>query len=344
MLGEEQIVMGNDTGIKACRGFILIWALLLGTLWLSGSATADEPVNYRLKWLINMSTVGDIFAETQGFFGNAGLKVAIKPGGPERDAIRELELGYADFGVASADQVITALAKGSPVVVIAQLFQVNPLQWIYFKHDTHIETPADLKGKTIGVTFGKNDEIIMRTLLSRQGIAERQVRLFSVRLDYTPFYKKEVALWPVYINSQGVEIGTKLEKAGEPVGFFNPATHGVRFVANSVVVSERLMAQKPELVQRFLNALLQGWEAALAPDAAKQAVTAVRKYDRDTSNEVLSAQLAATRPLIQPTAETKIGQIDIRAWEQTEQIMLKYGLIAKPVHIAQHLKPLAPQP
>ena len=344
MLGKELIVMGIDTQIKSCRWFILIWALLLATVWLSGSAAADEPVKYRLKWLINMSTVGDIFAEAQGFFSQAGLKVAIKPGGPERDAIRELELGYADFGVASADQVITALAKGSPVVVIAQLFQVNPLQWIYFKHDTHIETPADLKGKIIGVTFGKNDEIIMRTLLSRQGITERQVRLFSVRLDYTPFYKKEVALWPVYINSQGVEIGTKLEKAGEPVGFFNPAAHGVRFVANSVVVSERLMAQKPELVQRFLDALLQGWQAALAPDAGEQAVTAVREYDRDTSKEVLSAQLAATRPLIQPNAETKIGQIDIRAWEQTEQIMLTYGLIAKPVHIAQHLRPLAPQP
>ncbi len=52
-------------------------------------------------------------------------------GDPERDAIRELELGNATFGVASADQVIRARAKGAPVVVIAQLFQINPLQWIY---------------------------------------------------------------------------------------------------------------------------------------------------------------------------------------------------------------------
>ncbi|MBI5896144.1 MAG: ABC transporter substrate-binding protein [Desulfobacterales bacterium] len=73
---------------------------------LCGVAPAEQKVAYRLKWLINMSTVGDILADSMGFFKQAGLAVELKAGGPERDAIRELELGYADFGVASADQVI----------------------------------------------------------------------------------------------------------------------------------------------------------------------------------------------------------------------------------------------
>ena len=135
--------------------------------------------DYRLKWLINMSTVGDVYALAQGYFKEAGMEVDVKPGGPERDAIRELELGYAQFGVASADQVIWALEKGSPIVVTAQLFQVNPLHWIYRQKKMTIQDLSDLKGKTLGVTFGKNDEIIMRTLLSRAGIREKEVRLFS---------------------------------------------------------------------------------------------------------------------------------------------------------------------
>ena len=51
-----------------------------------------------------MSTAGDLFAAQQGYFKEAGLDVEIKPGGPERDPIRELELGYADFGVAIAQR------------------------------------------------------------------------------------------------------------------------------------------------------------------------------------------------------------------------------------------------
>ena len=136
-------------GIDVCGKTFFIWVALLVTLIYTGHVRAEEEVTYRLKWLINMSTVGDIVALHQGLFKEEGLEVVLKAGGPERDAIRELELGYADFGVASADQIIQAIAKGSPVVVISQLFQVNPLQWVYFKDKIRIDALPDLKNRTI---------------------------------------------------------------------------------------------------------------------------------------------------------------------------------------------------
>lgn len=314
--------------------------LLVITVSLPGSPALGDKVTYRLKWLINMSTVGDVVAESQGFFKAGGLDATLKAGGPERDAIRELELGYADFGVASADQVIYAAAKGSPVVVIAQLFQVNPQQWVYFKDKVKINDLQDLKKKTIGVTFGKNDEIIMRTLLNRAGIADDQVRLYSVRLDYTPFYRRQVDLWPVYTNTQAVEIGRKIKDAGEEVGFLNPADHGVHFVSNSVVVSDRLLAENPELVSRFLKALLDGWRFAVEPANTEAAVAAVQRYDHDTPRELLVSQLQATRPLIRSGSGKPIGHMDHADWEQTEQIMLNFGQIDKPVDIAKRLRVL----
>ena len=160
------------------RSVTYILLILISGMVCAGFAMADAQITYRLKWLRNMSTVGDIYAFTNGSFKAEGLDVTIKPGGPEIDAIRELELGQAQFGVASADQVIRAVAKGSPVVVIAQLFQVNPLQWIYRPDRVVVRQPTDLKGKTLGVTFGKNDEIIMRTLMVRAQIhlAQQQYR------------------------------------------------------------------------------------------------------------------------------------------------------------------------
>ena len=122
---------------------------------------------YPLLWV-----AGDLYALEEGFFAAEGLAVEVKAGGPERDAIKELELGYAKFGVASADQVIRACAKGAKVVVLAQLFQINPLQWIYRPDAVKLESLADLKGQTIGVTFGGNDETIMKTLLALGQIKE----------------------------------------------------------------------------------------------------------------------------------------------------------------------------
>ena len=215
---------------------VLVLAVLI-EFGSAGVGEAADTFTYRLKWLFNTSVVGDLYADVHQFFAAEGLRVVVKEGGPERDAIRELELGRAQFGVASADQVIRALSKGADVVVIAQFFQVNPLQWIYRPDRIKIDSLSDLKGQVLGVTFGGNDETILRTLLERGGIAVEDVTLYSVRYDYTPFFQKKVNFWPVYRNAQAVFLGNKLRKAGETFAFFNPVDYDVRFVANSLVTS-----------------------------------------------------------------------------------------------------------
>ena len=321
---------------------VLIIALLL-IFVLSACSEKKEPleeVNYRLKWLFNISVVGDIWADAHGNFERSGLKVTVKPGGPEKDAIKELEIGHAQFGVASADQVIRAVAKGSPIVVLAQLFQVNPLHWIYRPDRTELTTPQDLKGKTIGITYGGNDETIMRALLAKYNISENEVKLFSVRYDFTPFYKGEVDFWPLYRNAQAPIIGEKLRQAGEKFDLMSPSRLGIRFVANSVVTTQKMMEERPETVKRFMQALIQGWEEALDPANKDKAVETVLKYNQETPEEIVRQQLPATRILMLPSAGIKFGQIDVAGWKQTEEIMLAQKVIEKPVDIAGRLKPV----
>lgn len=311
--------------------------MILTAALVHEKSSAAEPITYRLKWLINASAAGDVVALDQGFFARAGLDVTVKAGGPERDAIRELELGYAQFGVASADQVIRALAKGASVVVLAQLFQVNPLQWIYRADDFSLARTQDLAGRTVGITYGGNDETIMRALLAVAGLGKDQVHLASVRYDYTPFYRNQVQVWPVYRNTQGIFLADKLATEGERVAFFDPSAHGVRFVANSVVTSRKMIDQQPQTVRRFTRALLAGWQAAMQPASEDQVVRALAGYDRDTDKAVIGRQLAVTRQMIQPDPSIPLGHIDTAAWQQTEAIMLQQRLIPAPVNVVEQL-------
>jgi NitT/TauT family transport system substrate-binding protein len=322
--------------------YLFISAALLISLTVSCSKEqrqAPAHISYRLKWLLNISVVGDLYAEAQGYFAGQGLAVEIKPGSPEQDAIKELELGRAQFGVASADQIIRALAKGAPIVVIAQLFQTNPLQWIYRFDTFPLINPRSLKGRTIGITHGGNDETIMKALLTQYAIDDNEVTFYSVRYDYTPFYQKEVALWPVYRNAEGIVIAGKLRAEGEEVGFFDPAAHGIRFVANSVITSREMLRKHPATVKKFGEALLRGWREALDEANAAKALATMRKYDHDTPDAILQKQLTVTRELMAPP-ESAFGTINVAAWRQTEQIMLQQGLIASPVVVEQYLYPL----
>lgn len=309
--------------------------MILAIIMMGVSAHAEEKVNYRLKWLFNTSAVGDLYADSEGFFKKNSLNVSVKAGGPERDAIRELELGHADFGVASADQVIRAVSKGSPIVVIAQLFQINPLQWIYRADKPPIKTLADLKGRIIGITYGGNDEIIMRTLLSKASLTEQDIKFYSVRYDYTPFYQDKTELWPVYRNAQGPILEDKLGK--EALRYFNPADFGIRFAANSVITSARMLKEHPETVKKFAKAISDGWQAAVDPVNAARALKILEQSDRDTPSGIREKQLTLTREIVKPEAASIVGKIDIPAWIQTEKIMLDQKQIPKPVFIEKAL-------
>jgi NitT/TauT family transport system substrate-binding protein len=326
---------------------IFVISLLCGFIFgLPGchKKNPDQPgkLIYRLKWLFNISVVGDLWADIQGNFKDNNLSVIVKSGGPEKDAIKELELGYAHFGVASADQVIRAVSKGSPVVVLAQLFQTNPLQWMYQPEKTHIQSFSDLRGKVIGVTFGGNDEVIMNALLTRYHINKKEVTLFSVRYDYTPFFTGEVDLWPVYRNAEGVVIAEKLRKAGVKVKFLSPDAAGIGFVANSVITTENMLNQYPETVEKFMDTLLTSWHQSLDPANSTEAIRIVNKFDRNTPANIIALQLQVTRPLMFSSGnlsagKKRVGKINVKAWKQTETIMLKQQLISKPVHIENRL-------
>jgi NitT/TauT family transport system substrate-binding protein len=113
----------------------------------------------------------------------------------------------------------------------------------------------------------------------------------------------------------------------------------LRFVANSVVTSEKMINQHPDVVKRFVCALLRGWEEAMMTSHQDRSIAVVKRYDRDTSLEVLEQQLLATRKLILPTQKIVIGKIDRNAWQETEKIMLDHKQIPKPVFVVKRLYP-----
>ena len=320
---------------------IVLIVMIVGYFFISCQSKDKEQMNvvvYRLKWLFNASVAGCLYADVHDIFSQKGIKVSLKEGGTERNAITELELGRAHFGVATADQTIRAIADGSPIVVIAQLFQKIPMCWIYRSNSIHINSANDLKHKKIGITYGNEDETIMRAILAKHNIHEKDVTFFSVKYDYTPFYLGEVDLWPVYENSNGIIIFEKMKKAGESIEFFKPYDYGVNFVANSIITTIDMLETQPVLVKSFLSALLQGWSEALNPIYEEKAISAIMQFDKTTSLDIIHKQLAVTRPLIQPTSKIPIGTIDDEAWKQTEKIMLNQGQISKPIYIEKRLK------
>lgn len=312
------------------KRYLYVAATMIAAVVVLTTSVHAEELNYRLKWLFNASVAGDIYADEYGYFEKAGLDIKVKEGGPEKNAIKELELGQAAFGVASADQVIRALEKGADVVVLAQIFQINPMMWIYRTDLAEIKELTALKGRSVGVTFGGNDESILNTLFAVGGISKNDVELFSARFDLSPFLTKKVDVWPVYRNSQGVILKARLAKENEQVNFLNPADYGVNFVANSVVTSGKMVREHKEIVEKFRTALVQAWADSIDPANEAASLKAIVARDKGNTSDIVKLQLDSTRELVKAPV---FGTIDVDAWKQTEAIMLEQQQIKKAVHV-----------
>lgn len=323
--------------IFSMLNLILLTGCSSGEKKTGGLKTREESVVLRLKWLVNVSAAGEIWALKTGIFRARGLKVEIKEGGLEHNAIKDIELGRAQFGVASADQVIRAVERGADIVVLAQIFQKNPLKWIYDGSRLHIQRPEDLKGLTVGITYGGNDESIFRALMAKYGLSREDVRFYAVRQDYTPFWNGDAQLWPVYSNVEGIVLAKKMKEHGRMPMFFDSEAFGVHLVANSLVTSRKIYESRPELVQEFTQAVLKGWEQALDAKNEQAVADAVHEFDGSVSVELIREQLAATRELVVSGA-LPIGSINREAWRNSEEILLQQGLISNLVNIERFLK------
>lgn len=290
----------------------------------------EENIVYRLKWLLNSGAAGSLYANANGYFHAQGLSVSIRAGGVEKNAITEIEMGRAQFGVASGDQILKALEKGAPICVIAQLFQKSPICWMYYKKRNNIQSLLDLKGKTIGITFGNEDETIMKAILKKAGIHSNEVQFYSVRYDYTPFYTGKVDLWPVYRNSNGIVIQKKLESDNEEIVFFSPHDYGVQFVGNSIITTQKHANKHPELVCKFRNAIMKGWTEVLDQKNLAQAIDIIHSFDESTDRTLIEQQVKSSRDLMIPN-NRPLGVINIEDWKQTEHFLRDQKIIEKSV-------------
>src|ERR1700742_803559 len=127
-------------------------ALLIG----ASAANANDQLTLQLKWVADAQFAGYYVAKDKGFYKDAGLDVTIKPGGPDVNPSQVIAGGGADVVVDWMPSALATREKGVPLVNIAQVFQKSGLM-LTCRKDSGIKTPADFKGKTLGVWFGGNE-------------------------------------------------------------------------------------------------------------------------------------------------------------------------------------------
>ena len=91
-----------------------------------------------------------------------------------------------------------------------------------------------------------------------------------------------------------------LEKQGAKDGLkpnhFMYADHNFGFYANGIIVRDEMIEQKPDLVRRFVDAVLKGYRFAF--DNPAESCTILRKHHPDIDQDVCLGEVALAKALV----------------------------------------------
>jgi NitT/TauT family transport system substrate-binding protein len=226
----------------------------------AGSAQAQDKVRFGLDWLAEAEYGGYYQAVATGIYARHGLDVIIEQGGPQVNQAQKLLAGRLDFTIASNSILALNFASESlPFTVVAALFQKDPSAII-----THPGTGNDnfaaLRGKPIMIGADTRSGW-WNFVKSRFGYSDDQIRPYTFNL--APFLADKAAIQQGYVTSEPFLIQ---QQAGFKPDVLLLADAGFSGYASLIATSTWLIENNPDLVQRFVDATIEGWHSYLHDD------------------------------------------------------------------------------
>jgi NitT/TauT family transport system substrate-binding protein len=261
----------------------LVFALAIAPA--AAQAQQLEKVTFATNWVAEAEHGGFYQALADGTYRKAGLDVTVLPGGPNVNHRLQLLAGKIQFYMsANSIQAFDAVSQNIPTLVVASMFQKDP-QVLLAHPDQGIEKFEDLKKLTL---FVSNEGVASYFQWMKRdfGFNEQQVKPYT--FNPQPFLADKKSAMQGYVTSEPYAV----EKAGK----FKPKIFllaDLGFGSYSTLIETRrdMIEQKPDVVQRFVNASITGWYNYLYGDNSA-ANARIKRDNPEMSDELIAYSIA----------------------------------------------------
>ena len=261
----------------------LLWATALG-LGATGPALALDEVTFGTNWKAQAEHGGYYQAVAEGIYERYGLDVTIRPGGPMVNHRQLLAAGRIDFNMGGNKFTsFNYVESGVPAVTIAAIFQKEP-QVLLAHPNQGVDGFEDLADKTLLIGTG-GQQTFWLWLRSVYGLSDDQLEPYT--FNPAPFLADVNKVQQGYVTSEPLAI--MREGGFEPV-ILLMADAGYDSYSTTIDVMRATVERDPDLVQRFVDASIEGWVSYLYGD--NTAANALIKADNpDMTDEQLAFSL-----------------------------------------------------
>jgi NitT/TauT family transport system substrate-binding protein len=285
-----------------------------------------SDVKLRLRWTHQAQFAGIYVAQEKGLFADANIKLEVLESGRGVNFMQLVGSGVEKFGICGAAQIVEGRDRGLPVKAIAIIYQDNP-NIFFSRKDSGITTPKEWSGKKVAVYKGFDNEYIFRALCAEAGLKPGDVIEYPAGPDMMPFLQGLVDVWAGYKINQPL----RAEEEGIEINRIDPGSYGIKVPGDTLFTSEDVIKTDPELCQRMVNAILDGWKYALTHQ--EEAVSIVVKRSAQLKKEHegrMLEEVAKLTPLDDPTRP--LGSMSEEQWNDVIKIWKTHGGIKNEVN------------
>ncbi|MGP3967269.1 ABC transporter substrate-binding protein [Streptomyces sp. 6N223] len=292
-----------------------------------GLDTVTVQLDYQLRGNHGMFYVADEL----GYFEDEGIDVEdIRTGTGSPDALRLVGDGGADFGFADLPSLVTARSQNVPVKALVAVNQSSPLAMCSVRDKVRLQDIDDLRGLTAGIHSAGSTFIFYETLLAANGIERDELEEASVTPPYENYLiQGRVDTVPCYIDA---EVPTLEDAAGGEgsLDVLLGSDHGYEVYGSGLFTTDDLIANDPDLVQRFTDAYLRAFQYVIDHPAETATLLSETSPELADSADLFERQLQAdidhtfTSDL---TEEQGIGAMDEAMWQSTIDTLAEQGAL-----------------
>jgi NitT/TauT family transport system substrate-binding protein len=305
--------------MRGYRRIFVTSVVLFSAMFAANAANAADKVRAAKSVSVAWAFIPLEVGVEQGIFAKYGLDVEISALTGDAKLQQALASDSVDFGLGSGPSMAFAV-KGSPVVAVAA-FATEPRNIsVIVAANSAIKTVADLKGTLLAVTTaGSLTDWLVRRLAVQEGWGADGVKTAALG----GFESALPALKTKQIDGimAATEAGYMLEERGEGRVLLGMEKYAPKFHTHVVFARKQLVADNPDLVDRFLK----GFFASIA----------FMKANKDKTTEIASQVLKQSPAVMNRTWDYEIsmlesdGHFDPEAIEVIKESFVGMGILTE---------------
>jgi NitT/TauT family transport system substrate-binding protein len=282
--------------------------------------TTSNEINVVMGYIPNVQFAPFYIAQSKGYFADAGVKVKFN-WGFEVDGIRLVGANQADFAMLGGDQVLQAREKNIPLVYVANYYNGFPIV-IFSLKEKKIEKPQDLVGKKVGLpAFFGATYTGWRALLYGANVKESDIKTQDIGFAQVAALTQGIVDASAgYANNEPVQ----LRLLGKEINVMRVADYS-RLVGIGLVTSEKMIAEKPQVVRGVTAALMRGVQYSI--DNPNDALTITIQNIPEAGGTNLKTTDAVLKATIDLWKSPHLGYVDPASWAASYKFMKDAGFI-----------------